>query len=152
VRDLLDGVEHDVGTDGAIEADDVGARAVEPLGDGLRQSPYAVRPSVPMVICAMIGSEQTSRTARMACSTSAMLEIVSSTKRSTPPSRSASACSRKNAARFVERRRSVRLDADAERTERAGHVDASRPPPCARCPRRAALMSRSSSSMPKPAA
>ena len=49
-----------------------------------------------MVICAMIGSVQTSRTARMACSASAMFEMVSMTIRSTPPSRSAAACSRKN--------------------------------------------------------
>ena len=44
----------------------------------------------------MIGNEQMSRIARIPCSTSAMLDIVSRMNRSTPASRSAVACSRKN--------------------------------------------------------
>ena len=76
-----------------------------------------------MVICATIGSEQMSRMAAMPCSISAMFDMVSSTKRSTPPSRSAAACSRKYSRASSSDGRSVRLDADAERTDGAGDVD-----------------------------
>ena len=59
-------------------------------------APSRLLPSSSVVTCATIGSSQTLRTARIAAPISLTSRKVSSTKRSTPPSTSARACSRKN--------------------------------------------------------
>ena len=57
-------------------------------------APYDVRPSTPMVICAITGIVgSTVRAARTACAISARSPNVSSRKQSTPPSLSADICS-----------------------------------------------------------
>jgi hypothetical protein len=59
-------------------------------------APYGVRPSVPIVICAMTGTcGSTSRAARTACASSWRSANVSRMKQSAPPSRSAIICSAK---------------------------------------------------------
>ena len=57
--------------------------------------PSSVLPSSSVVICAMIGRSEMPRTASMAAPISFRSRNVSRTNRSTPPSRSACACSRK---------------------------------------------------------
>ncbi len=57
--------------------------------------PSSVLPSSSVLICATIGLSDTLRTASMAAQISFRSRNVSSTKRSTPPSASAAACSRK---------------------------------------------------------
>ena len=60
-------------------------------------APSRLAPSSSVVICATMGSPHTPRTAAMAAPISLRSRKVSSTNRSTPPSSSAWACSRKNA-------------------------------------------------------
>jgi hypothetical protein len=60
-------------------------------------APSRLLPSSSMVICATMGSAQTLRTAAMAAPISFRSRNVSSTNRSTPPSASASTCSRNHA-------------------------------------------------------
>ena len=85
-------------------------------------APSRLLPSSSVVICATIGRSHRLRTARIAAPISLTSRKVSRTNRSTPPSSSACACSRKYSSRLVDARLAPRLDADAQRADRAGHV------------------------------
>ena len=82
--------------------------------------PSGVWPSSWITICATIGRSQSERTARTACCISIRSPKVSRTKRSTPPSSSPSACSRKSSQRLVHRGGAVGLDAEPERPDGPG--------------------------------
>ena len=130
-RHLLDGLENRLRADGAVETDDVGAPCVERARDVFRRR--AVRR-------ATVGadrhlrddrawSDRLSRAARIACSISCEVgERLEDEQIDAAVDAAPAICSRKIARASSRARRSVRLEANAERTDRAGdeHVVAGR--------------------------
>ena len=102
--------------------------------------PSSVLPSSSVVICATIGRSDTLRTASIAAPISFRSRNVSRMNRSTPPSSERLRLLAEILARLVDAGLAPRLDADAERPDRAGHVAPARARRAARSSRPAALI------------
>ena len=125
-RHPLDRLEHRRRTDAQLTPMTVAPRRSSSGANRSGGVPSSVLPSSSVVICATIGRSDTLRTASIAAPISFRSRNVSRMNRSTPPSASACACSRKYVARLVDAGLAPRLDADAERADRAGDVGADR--------------------------
>ena len=118
-RHLLDRLENRLRADRAVEADDVGAPRVERARDVLGRRAEGVRPSAPIVICAITGMSWVD-VARGADRLLDLLEVAERSREEAVDAAFARAPSsvRGNRARLLAARRAVGLEADAERARR----------------------------------